>query len=147
MRRRDIIGVAGLALPAGVLAPRPAAAADPCVVNLESRMAGGVYLTREDPGRFPDKASGHVPMIDVQGESGGTLNVRVLTPHEMRGHDHYIVKHQILNWAFEVMDEHLFDPTRDEAPVSTFTVKEYGGPLYALSMCNLHDVWLSGVLT
>jgi|SRR6056297_2038505 len=146
MNRRNLIRLAGLALPAGLLAPRLATAADPCTVNLKSRMAGGVYLTRESPGRFPDKAGGHVPMIDARRTAGNDFDVRVLTAHEMRGYEHYIIKHQLLNWAFEVMDEHMFDPERDEAPVSNFTVTEYGGPLYALSMCNEHDVWLSGVL-
>lgn len=147
MKRREILGLAGLALPAGLMLPPVASAADPCVVNLKSRMAGGVYLTKESPGRFPDKVSGHVPLIDVRRLDGNDLDVRVVTAHEMNGYKHYIVKHQILNWAFEVMDEHMFDPEKDTAPVSTFTVREYGGPLYALSMCNEHDVWLSGVLT
>jgi len=38
----------------------------------------------------------------------------------------------------------LFDPTKDTAAISTFTLRDYKGPIYALSLCNKHDLWLNG---
>jgi superoxide reductase len=37
----------------------------------------------------------------------------------------------------------LFDPSKDKAAISLFTLQDYSGPLYVLSMCNKHDLWLN----
>lgn len=72
--------------------------------------------------------------------------MKVITGHEMKGYEHYIIKHVILDRNYAFLDEHLFDSMQDKAPVSTFTPPGYSGTLYALSVCNLHDTWLSQVV-
>ncbi|OSM08735.1 hypothetical protein MAIT1_04785 [Magnetofaba australis IT-1] len=49
----------------------------------------------------------------------------------------------LLDAHYGFIDEKLFDPNADE-PVSEHKLPSgYSGPIYALSMCNLHDVWLA----
>jgi len=137
MERRDFIylGLAGLG--GSILAPRTVLAGVPA-----SPMAGGVYFTSDAPGRWKEKVGGHLPSIELDRGSNG-ISVRVVTGHEMKGYEHYIIKHQLLDSHFAFLDEHMFDPMQDKSPVSTFLIPEYSGPLYALSMCNKHDTWLN----
>jgi superoxide reductase len=37
----------------------------------------------------------------------------------------------------------MFNPDKDKAAISTFTLENYSGAIYALSMCNKHDLWLN----
>ena len=60
----------------------------------------------------------------------------------MSGYKHYIVKHVLLDKDFKFIAEKMFDPKKDKKPVSTFALGAYGGPLYALSVCNKHDTWI-----
>ncbi len=139
MDRRQFIQ-AGLIGASGILVvPRPSFAKVPA-----SPMAGGVYYTREAPGRWAKKVDGHLPQIEVETGPDG-VRVHVITNHKMSGYKHYIVKHVLLDHEFKFLDEHLFDPVVDEKPESTFTMESYEGTLYALSMCNLHDVWLNDI--
>ena len=62
----------------------------------------------------------------------------------MKAYEHYIVKHVLLDSNHKFLDEHLFDPTKDMAAISTFTLQGYSGMLYVLSLCNKHDLWLNG---
>jgi len=55
-----------------------------------------------------------------------------------------IVKHVLLDQNYKFIDEYLFHPVKDKAAISTFTLHDYSGPIYALSMCNKHDLWLNG---
>jgi superoxide reductase len=41
------------------------------------------------------------------------------------------------------MEEHLFDPAQDKTAESSFMLKDYSGTVYALSLCNKHDLWLA----
>ncbi len=107
-----------------------------------SSMAGGVYYTKEAPGRWSKKVGGHLPNIELD-KAGGKVNVQVTTAHEMNGFEHYIVKHVLLDRNFEFIDEHMFNPEKEKIPVSTFELQQYSGPLYALSLCNKHDLWLN----
>jgi len=61
----------------------------------------------------------------------------------MKGCEHYIIKHVLLDSRFQFLQERLFDPQKDKAPISTFEIKAQPGPIYALSVCNLHDTWLN----
>jgi len=70
--------------------------------------------------------------------------VTVVTAHEMKGYEHYIVKHVLLDHSYKFLQEHLFDPSKDTGAISTFTLIDYKGPIYALSLCNKHDLWLNG---
>ncbi len=74
--------------------------------------------------------------------SATEIIVDVVTSHPMKGFKHYIVKHMLLDKDFNFIDEKVFDPMKDSAE-SQFTLKSNSGPVYALSVCNLHDSWLS----
>lgn len=139
MDRRSFIRLTAAGGGAGIIAPQLVLAELPL-----PSMAGGVYYTKDAPGRWSGKAQGHLPVIETEKKEAG-LAIRVTTPHEMRGCEHYIVKHVLLDGKFGFLQERLFKPDVDKAPISTFELKDYKGPLYALSMCNLHDVWLNVV--
>ena len=107
--------------------------------------AGGVYYTLDAPGRWSKKAEGHAPKVELTPMADQKVKVQVVTTHPMKGFEHYIIKHQLLDASFGYLDENLFDPNQDSEPISEFTLTGYTGPLYALSFCNLHDVWLSQI--
>ncbi len=134
MHRRDFIrlSVAGSAV--GIIAPKLALARS-------SSMAGGVYYTKEAPGRWSKKAAGHLPTIEVLKESG--INIKIVTPHEMKGYEHYITKHIVLDKDYGFIAEKIFNPSTDKAPISDFSLGNYSGRIHVLSVCNLHDTWLN----
>ena len=105
--------------------------------------AGGVYYTAEASGRWTEKVGGHLPQIELEKMDDQNTKVKVVTTHPMKGYEHYIIKHQILDSNFDYIDEKFFDPNTDLDPVSEFILTNYTGPLYALSFCNIHDVWLN----
>jgi superoxide reductase len=137
MERRDFIrlGVAGVGV--GILAPTIVLAE-----NSKQIATGNIYYTKDSPGRWSEKVATHLPNIEIQ-KSGGSVAVKIVTAHEMKGYEHYIVKHVLLDQNYKFIDEHLFNPNNDKAAISTFTLRDYSGPIYALSMCNKHDLWLN----
>lgn len=141
MERRDFIrlsvsgAVAGLTIPALAKAEADKLPAP----------QGDIYYTKDAQGRWAGKAATHSPVIEVS-KDGNKVNVKVTTPHEMKGYEHYIVKHVLLDKDHKFIAEHLFDPTKETMPVSTFTLDSYSGALYALSLCNKHDLWLSSAV-
>lgn len=139
MDRRHFIrfGLAGVG--AGIIAPQITLAA-----AAQANVAGGIYYTKDAPGRWSKKVSGHLPHLQVQ-KSGADSIIEVATGHEMKGYEHYIVKHIILDKDFKFIAEHMFDPSKDKQPLSKFTVNGYSGPLHALSVCNKHDTWLNTI--
>ena len=137
MNRRDFVYLGLFSVGGSVIAPRIVLAGIPA-----NPMAGGVYYTKDAPGRWGEKVGSHLPGIELDKGAGGTT-VRVVTGHEMKGYEHYIIKHVLLDGNFAFLDEHAFDPMQDKAPVSTFTLQDYSGPLYAISLCNRHDTWLN----
>jgi superoxide reductase len=106
--------------------------------------AGAVYYTSADPGRWAGKAATHVPVVEVSKGAGGVL-VQVATSHEMKGYEHYIVKHVVLDKDYRFLAEKLFDPAKDSTALSSFNLGQYQGSVTVLSMCNQHDVWLTRV--
>lgn len=139
MHRRDFMYF-GLSASAGTLIiPRSVLAG---VADIDPRMAGSVYHTRDAPGRWNKKVSSHLPNIEIEKTSDGT-NLRVETRHTVEGYDHYIVKHLVLDQDYQFIDEHMFDPTREKHPVSTFSLSKYSGPVHVLSVCNIHDTWMN----
>ncbi len=108
----------------------------------EAALAGSVYFTKGAPGRWQGKEAGHLPAIDVV-KADGKVTLNVVTAHEMKDYEHYIVKHVVLDKNYKFIAEHLFNPTKDKAAISAFSLQDYSGPVYVLSMCNKHDVWLS----
>ena len=103
---------------------------------------GSLIFTANNPGRYAHKAKGHLPTITVANTPQGKI-IRVETNHEMNGFQHYIVKHQLFNQNFQLLGEHLFNPEVEHKPLSLFTLEDYSGPLYAISMCNKHDIWMA----
>ena len=131
MHRRNFIRLSALGAVSGIIAPK-------AVLASATNMAGGVYYTREAPGRWSKKIDGHMPVIEVSGK-----DVQVTTPHEMKGYEHYIVKHILLNDNFKFMDEMMFDPLKIALPISKFSLKDYSGRIHVLSVCNKHDTWMN----
>ena len=70
--------------------------------------------------------------------------VQVVTKHPMKGFKHYIVKHVILDQQFKYVSETVFDPNTDK-PVSEYDVSKLNDVIYAVSLCNLHDAWVSAL--
>ncbi len=136
MDRRSFLKFGMTATASGLMVPTLALAGE------SSSSAGGIYFTKEQPGRWAAKAGGHVPLITLQ-KSGADTLVEVITPHEMKGFEHYIVKHILLDKDYNFVSENMFDPSKDAQARSEFSVKDYSGPLFALSVCNKHDTWLS----
>ncbi len=108
-------------------------------------LAGALFYTEAAPGRWSEKVAGHVPRIEQQSAANKQLKIKVVTGHEMKGYEHYIVKHILLDKKFKFLDEHLFDPSKESAPISEFELTQYSGTLYALSVCNQHDTWLNSI--
>lgn len=139
MERRDFIRLS-LAGGAAVAVPQRLLAAD-CAGD----MAGGVYYTKENPGRWAEKVGGHLPSLEKSVAADGGVTVKVTTDHAMSGYKHYIVKHQLLDGDFRFLGETMFHPDKDE-PVSEYKLPAgYKGKVHALSMCNKHDLWLNGM--
>jgi superoxide reductase len=105
--------------------------------EFQTPLAGSVFYTKEHPGRWAKKAPGHLPMIERRGD-----RIRVTTHHPMTGYKHYIIKHMLLDEDFHYVREKVFDPGADK-PVSEYDISGLKRELYAISMCNLHDTWIS----
>lgn len=106
---------------------------------LHGPLAGSVYYTAEAPGRWHKKVSGHLPSIEKSENK-----IEVTTGHEMRGFEHYIVKHTIFDENFILLSEKMFDPSRD-IPVSTHDISGIKNIIFAMSVCNKHDAWLNAL--
>ena len=138
MDRRSFIriGMAGVAT--GIIAPKIVLAGAMGEKISQSGMAGGLFYTKESPGRWAKKAGSHSPIIEKV-DSG----VKVVTGHPMQQGKHWIVKHVLLDSDFKFIAENIFDPAKDKAAISSFKLDGHSGAVYALSLCNLHDSWLS----
>ena len=103
---------------------------------LSGPLAGSFYHTKEKPGRWSKLAGSHLSSYKIKNNI-----LEISTGHEMKGYDHYIIKHMILDKRFNLISEKLFDPSR-EIPVSKHNIIGYTERLYVLSICNKHDIWL-----
>jgi superoxide reductase len=141
MNRRNFVHVGVLGAAGGLLAPASVRA----TVIDTSKMAGGIYYTREFPGRWDKKINSHVPKVDVSAKGGGEFEVVVTTFHSFTGYRHYIVKHMLLDSEFNFIEEYMFDPEKEDEAKSRYTLRNLKGQLHALSVCNRHDAWLTTV--
>lgn len=139
MERRDFIRLSAIGMGASLLAPAAALA------ETSKKPNSDIYYTKDDPGRWSGKVATHLPTIEIE-KTADKITVKVVTAHEMKGYEHYIVKHVLLDKNYKFLDEHMFDPSKDKEAKSTFTLENYTGQLYALSLCNKHDLWLSETL-
>lgn len=137
MDRRVFIrlGFAGAAT--GIIAPKIVLASSIGDKINSNPMAGGLYYTKESPGRWAAKAAGHAPILEKT-----ATGVKVITPHPMDPGKHWILKHILLDKDFKFIAEHIFDPTKQKEPISEFALSGQAGAVFALSVCNLHDSWL-----
>ena len=103
---------------------------------LNGPLAGSFYYTKNKPGNKESVVQSHSPLLEI---NENTLSVS--TPHEMKGYDHYIIKHIVLDSRFNIISEKVFDPATD-TPISKHNIMGYEDKLYVLSVCNHHDTWL-----
>lgn len=106
---------------------------------LKGPLAGSLYYTKKKPGRWKNIVASHIPIIEIKPDF-----LEVTTPHEMKGFEHFILKHIILDKTFNIISEKKFDPSKD-LPYSKHNISGYSESLYVLSICNLHDTWLEHV--
>lgn len=139
MDRRHFVRLGLVGTAAGIVAPSAARADSMAFDPFKTPMAGGLYYTMESPGRWAKKARGHTPLVE---RNGGAF--QVTTPHPMDGYVHYIVKHMILDENFQFVREVMFHPEND-TPISDHDIGGLKNVIYAISMCNKHDVWLSAL--
>ncbi|MBF95985.1 MAG: hypothetical protein CFH34_00750 [Alphaproteobacteria bacterium MarineAlpha9_Bin4] len=106
---------------------------------LKGPLAGSLYYTKKKPGRWKKMLSSHIPVIQRKSNF-----LEVSTPHEMRGFEHFIIKHTILDKKFNIISEKKFDPSKDRA-YSKHNIAGFSETLFVMSVCNLHDTWLEPV--
>jgi len=141
MDRRSFIRFGIVGATTGIIAPKAVLAAGHAG-GLKGNMAGGVYLTKDAPGRWAKKAKPHLPVVTKSAGSGGKTNIQVVTGHPMKpDFSHYVVKHMLLDKDFNFITEKVFNPTTDKQAISEHTITA-SGPVYAISVCNLHDSWM-----
>lgn len=143
MDRRSFIRIAAAGSAVGIIAPEIVLAGKAGSI-MNNNMAGGIFYTKDNPGRWAKKAGAHSPIIQTSAGKNG-LSVDVITGHPMKPGVHWIVKHMLLDQDFNFIAEKIFDPSKDKAAKSHFDLGKHSGALYALSVCNLHDSWLSVV--
>ena len=137
MERRKFIRLSVAGMGASIIAPTIALA------DTNKQVGGAdIYYTKDAPGRWSGKVATHLPAIQIE-KTDGKITVNIVTPHEMNGYDHYIVKHVLLDKNYQFIDEKMFNPTQDKTAASSYTLENYTGTVYALSMCNKHDLWLN----
>jgi len=103
---------------------------------LNGPLAGSFYYTKHKSGNKENLVQSHSPLLEI---NENTLSVS--TPHEMKGYDHYIIKHIVLDNQFNIISEKVFDPSK-EIPFSKHNIIGYEDKLYVLSVCNNHDTWV-----
>lgn len=145
MKRRTLLA-AGFAAGALLALAWVSPGAAQSVVMIGGPMAGSVFFTRDEPGIWASDVDRHVPEIRTESAPGSTTAVTIRTPHPMDGYKHYIVKHKLLDSRFRLLSQKTFDPTRDQAVSRHVLPAGYQGPVYAVSVCNLHDTWIEGVM-
>ena len=103
---------------------------------LNGPLAGSFYYTKNKPGQKDSVVQSHSPILEIDENI-----LIVFTPHEMKGYDHYIIKHIVLDNRFNKISEKVFDPSK-ETPISKHNIMGYVDMLYVLSVCNHHDTWV-----
>ena len=103
---------------------------------LNGPLAGSFYYTKNKPGNKESVVQSHAPLLEINENI-----LSVSTPHEMKGYDHFIIKHIVLDKRFNIISEKIFDPSK-EIPISKHNIIGYEDKLYVLSICNNHDTWV-----
>ena len=138
MDRRSFIRIGFAGAATSIIAPQTVLAGSLGKKMSSGNMAGGVFYTKESPGRWKKKAGSHSPILSKT-DSG----VQVVTGHPMKANDHWIIKHVLLDRNFNFITQNMFDPFKDKSAISNFSLAGQSDAVYALSVCNKHDTWLS----
>jgi len=138
MDRRVFIRLGMVGAATGIIAPKIVLAGSLGEKIGNNKMAGGLFYTMESQGRWVGKAGSHSPIIEKTASG-----VQVVTSHPMDPGKHWIIKHILMDQDFKFIAENSFDPSKHKAAVSDFSLSGQKGAIYALSVCNLHDSWLS----
>jgi len=138
MDRRSFIRIGMVGAATSIIAPKIVLAGSLGNKISNNNMAGGLYYTKDSPGRWKKKAGSHSPIL-----SRTDRGVQVVTGHPMKPNQHWIVKHVLLDENFNFIEQNLFNPINDKAAVTEFSLNGQSNAVYALSVCNLHDTWLS----
>lgn len=138
MKRRNFIRLTAASAAASLIVHSLTMAAG----DEQASASRDIYYTKEAPGRWAGKIATHLPLIEIT-KAENVTTVKIVTPHEIKGYEHYIVKHVLLDKNYKFIDEHLFNPTTENAAASSFTLTNYSGAVYALNLCNKHDLWLN----
>ncbi len=137
MERRNFIQLSLMGASAGFFTPLTSLAE-----TARLPVTADLIYSQDSQGRWTGKAATHLPNIEIN-KSDGKITVTVVTAHEMKGYEHYIVKHVLLDKNYTFIAEHMFNPIEDKTARSEFVLENYQGALYALSLCNKHDLWIN----
>ena len=137
MERRDFIRLSLTGVGSSMIAPLALAE-----TTKQATITSDIYYTKESPGRWSGKVATHLPNIEIDKKEGKVI-VKVITGHEMKGYEHYIIKHVLLDKNYKFLAEHMFNPLEDKTASSSFPLDNYSGAIYVLSLCNKHDLWLN----
>ncbi|WP_373086018.1 desulfoferrodoxin family protein [Sneathiella sp.] len=141
LNRRQALAMAGGGATALLASATPTLAAESCDMQAALRMlAGKIFYSTDEPGRWAGKEPGHSPLIKVD-KAGKDVLVRAATRHPMEA-DHFILKHLLMDADLNVVHEQYFDKSFD-LPRSRFELNGYKGRLYIVSICNVHDNWIN----
>jgi len=101
-------------------------------------------FTKDDPGAWEGKESGHVPVIEYEKTDTG-LTVTVTVNHVMDSEaPHYIEWIKLMDGEGAVLGESSFEAT-DEKAVATFELTTVPAKLVAHERCNIHGIWMEEV--
>jgi len=139
MERRNFIQLGLMGFSAGIFSPLANAAE-----TARLPVTADLVYSQGSQGRWAGKAATHLPTIEIS-QGDGKITASVVTAHEMNGFEHYIVKHVLLDKNHAFIAEHMFNPMADKTARSEFALDNYRGTLYALSLCNKHDLWISSI--
>jgi superoxide reductase len=106
-------------------------------------LPANLLYTSASQGQWDGKGGSHLPNVNIDKGSG---TVSMETKHGMSA-AHYIVRHSLVAPDGSVLHAHTFAPT-DEKAASQAELKEKLQGLtmaYAMSYCNLHDLWVAEV--
>jgi desulfoferrodoxin-like iron-binding protein len=130
--------------PIGCSQPEEAPVAEQAAEQAPPAAAEEPIYTRDDPGAWEGKESGHLPVIEYE-KAGDGLTVTVTVNHVMDNETpHYIMWIKLLDGEGNVLGQQDFEATEEKA-VATFELSTIPAKLVAHEKCNLHGIWMEEV--
>lgn len=138
-----LLAVAAAFLTGCAASEEPAATPEAAEAPPEPAAVEPVF-TKDDPGAWEGKESGHLPVIEYE-KVGGGLKVTVTVNHVMdSGAPHYIEWIKLMDGEGKVLGEASFAAT-DEKAVAVFELDSTPSKLVAHERCNIHGIWMEQV--